>query len=164
MQKVAALVSFSGNWVVTNFDDLLTLLRFFGEDNRVDQMRDAPADRRLELWREFFRTTDPNRQTPENEALDAYFARISIANQRFTGEGISGWRTDRGEVFVTFGPPDESIDATPRQQGRFVQWIYNELRLSLVFQDPSGFGRFRMLPESRADFERVRNRLIRPVQ
>ena len=164
MQKVAALVSFSGNWVVTNFDDLLTLLRFFGEDNRVDQMRDAPADRRLELWREFFRITDPNRQTPENEALDAYFARISIANQRFTGEGISGWRTDRGEVFVTFGPPDESIDATPRQQGRFVQWIYNELRLSLVFQDPSGFGRFRMLPESRADFERVRNRLIRPVQ
>lgn len=164
LQKASALVSFSGNWVITNFDDLLTLLRFFGEDERVGKMRDASGDSRLELWREFFRITDPNRQTPENEALDAYFARIIIANQRFTGEGVSGWRTDRGEVFVTFGPPSESVDATPRQQGRYVQWIYNDLRLSLIFQDPSGFGRFRLLPESRANFERVRNRVVRPAQ
>jgi GWxTD domain-containing protein len=149
--------------VVTNFPDLLSLLRYFGEDNRLTQMRDAdPADR-IELWREFFRTTDPNRSTPENEALDAYFARVAIANQRFNDEGIAGWRTDRGEVFITLGMPDESFDSTPQNQGRFLQWSYNELRLVVLFQDPTGFGRFRLTLESRADFERVRNRLVRPA-
>jgi GWxTD domain-containing protein len=162
-QRTSALVSFSGNWVVTNFPDLLSLLRYFGEDNRLSQMRDAdPADR-IELWREFFRTTDPNRSTPENEALDAYFARVAIANQRFSDEGIAGWRTDRGEVFITLGMPDESFDATPQNQGRFLQWSYNELRLVVLFQDPTGFGRFRMTLQSRADFERVRNRVVRPA-
>ena len=163
VQRTSALVSFSGNWVVTNFPDLLSLLRYFGEDTRLTQMRDAePADR-IELWREFFRTTDPNRSTPENEALDAYFARVAIANQRFGDEGIAGWRTDRGEVFITLGVPDESFDATPQTQGRFLRWAYNELRLVVLFQDPSGFGRFRLTPQSRADFERIRNRVVRPA-
>lgn len=163
VQRTSALVSFSGNWVVTNFPDLLSLLRYFGEDNRLTQMRDAdPADR-IELWREFFRITDPNRATPENEALDAYFARVAIANQRFNDEGIAGWRTDRGEVFITLGLPDESFDSTPQNQGRFLQWSYNELRLVVVFQDPTGFGRFRLTLQSRADFERVRNRVVRPA-
>jgi GWxTD domain-containing protein len=162
-QRTSALVSFSGNWVVTNFPDLLSLLRYFGEDNRLAQMRDAEPQDRIELWREFFRTTDPNRSTPENEALDAYFARVAIANQRFNDEGIAGWRTDRGEVFITLGMPDESFDSTPQNQGRFLQWSYNELRLVVLFQDPTGFGRFRLTLQSRADFERVRNRVVRPA-
>lgn len=163
VQRTSALVSFSGNWIVTNFSDLISLLRYFGEDNRLNQMRDAePADR-IELWREFFRTTDPNRSTPENEALDAYFGRIAIANQRFNDEGIAGWRTDRGEVFITLGMPDERFDATPQNQGRFLQWSYNDLRLVVTFQDPTGFGRFRLTLQSRADFERVRNRVLRPA-
>lgn len=163
VQRTSALVSFSGNWIVTNFSDLVSLLRYFGEDNRLNRMREAdPADR-IELWREFFRTTDPNRSTPENEALDAYFARIAIANQRFNDEGIAGWRTDRGEVFITLGMPDERFDATPQNQGRFLQWSYNDLRLVVTFQDPTGFGRFRLTLQSRADFERVRNRVMRPA-
>jgi GWxTD domain-containing protein len=163
VQRTSALVSFSGNWVVTNFPDLLSLLRYFGEDNRLSQMRDADPTDRIELWQEFFRVTDPNRSTPENEALDAYFARVAIANQRFNDEGIAGWRTDRGEVFITLGMPDESFDATPQNQGRFLQWSYNELRLVVLFQDPTGFGRFRLTMQSRADFERVRNRVVRPA-
>lgn len=163
VQRASALVSFSGSWVVTNFEDLLSLLRYFGEDDRLAQMRDADRDARLELWREFYRRTDPNTLTPENEALDAYFARVAIANRQFNDEGIAGWRTDRGEVFITLGPPDELFDATPRQEGRFVQWNYLDLRVALVFQDPSGFGRFRLTPQSRADFERVRNRVMRPA-
>jgi GWxTD domain-containing protein len=164
VRTVSALVSFSGNWVVTNFDDLLSLLRYFGEDTRLQQMNDAPMQDRIELWRDFYRRTDPNRQTPENEAIDAYFARVAIANLRFRDEGIPGWRTDRGEVFISFGNPDEAFDAAPLNQGRYVRWAYNDLRLVVFFQDVTGFGRFRMTPPSRAEFERVRRRELRPTQ
>lgn len=156
----SAVISFSGNWLITNFDDLLSLLRYFGEDHRVAQMRDASPEYRVELWREFFRTTDPNRLTLENEALDAYFGRLAAANALFRDEGIPGWRTDRGEVYVTLGPPDEVYDASPVQQGRFVRWAYYDLRAALIFHDPTGFGRYRLTPESRSEFERVRGRVV----
>jgi GWxTD domain-containing protein len=161
IHRTNALVSFSSAWVVTNFEDLLSLLRYFGEDRRVEAMRRAKGTDRTQLWQEFYHATDPIPATPENEALDTYFARIAIANQRFRQEGISGWRTDRGEVFVTIGEPDEIHDqsAQLQNQSRVIQWLYNDYRVVLYFQDITGFGRFQLTPQSRSDFERIRVRV-----
>ena len=100
--------------------------------------------------------------TPENEALNAYFSRIAQANQRFTDEGVPGWRTDRGEVYVNLGAPDEVVENTPgTTANRILRWTYIDLRLELFFRDESGFGRLRLLPSSRADYERTLNRVRR---
>lgn len=160
-KNVSALVSFSQAWVITNFDEMLDLLRYFGRDARVSAMRKAPPSERSRLWREFYVETDPNKTTPENEALNQYFARISGANSRFTDEGVAGWRTDRGEVFINLGSPDESIETSPGTAGRVVRWTYLSYRLTLYFQDETGFGRLRLTPGSRAEFERTLNRLRR---
>src|SRR5207244_9548807 len=57
------------------------------------------SDQRPAVWREFYKATDPVESTPENEALDGYFRRIQIANQRFRSEerrvGKEG-RAERG--------------------------------------------------------------------
>ena len=160
-RSASALVSFSQAWVITNFEEMLDLLRYFGESDRVNAMRKAPAAERSRLWKEFYAATDPNTATPENEALNQYFARISAVNSRFTDEGTSGWRTDRGEVFIALGPPDETIETSPGTAGRIVRWTYLSHRLALFFQDESGFGRLRLTPGSRAEFERTVNRVRR---
>ncbi|HET6779110.1 MAG TPA: GWxTD domain-containing protein [Gemmatimonadales bacterium] len=160
-RSASALVSFSQAWVITNFDEMLDLLRYFGEGDRVNAMRKAPAAERSRLWKEFYAATDPNKATPENEALNQYFGRISAANSRFTDEGTTGWRTDRGEVFIALGPPDETIETSPGTAGRVVRWTYLSHRLSLFFQDETGFGRLRLTPGSRAEFERTVNRVRR---
>ena len=160
-RRVSALVSFSQAWVITNFDEMLELLRYFGNDQRVSSMRKAPPSERSRLWREFYAETDPNKATPENEALNQYFGRISSANSRFTDEGVAGWRTDRGEVFINLGPPDETIETTPGTAGRVVRWTYLTHRLNLFFQDETGFGRLRLTPGSRAEYERTLNRVRR---
>jgi GWxTD domain-containing protein len=141
---------------------MLDLLRYFGHDAQVSAMRKAPESDRARLWREFYVATDPNTATSENEALNAYFGRIAQANQRFTDEGVPGWRTDRGEVFINLGPPDESVENTPgTTANRIMKWTYISLRLELFFRDESGFGRLRLVPSSRADYERVVTRLRR---
>jgi GWxTD domain-containing protein len=160
-RDVSALVSFSQAWVITNFDEMLDILRYFGQNDRINAMRKAPASERSRLWREFYAETDPNKTTPENEALNQYFGRITAANSRFTDEGVAGWRTDRGEVFIALGPPDESIETSPGTAGRVVRWTYLNYRLSLFFQDETGFGRLRLTPGSRAEFERTLNRVRR---
>jgi GWxTD domain-containing protein len=159
--SVSALVSFSHAWVVTNFDEMLELLRYFGHDDKVNSMRKAPTSERSRLWREFYAQTDPNKGTPENEALNQYFGRVSAANSRFTDEGVPGWRTDRGEVFISLGPPDETIETSPGTAGRVVRWTYLSHRLSLFYQDETGFGRLRLTPGSRSEFERTLNRVRR---
>jgi GWxTD domain-containing protein len=160
-RSASALVSFTQAWVVTNFDEMLDLLRYFGHDEEIAAMRRAPASERARLWREFYERTDPNNTTPENEALNQYFSRVNAANQRFKDEGVPGWRTDRGEVLITLGPPDESIENTPGTASRIVRWTYLTYRLEVYFQDETGFGRLRLTPGSRAEYERILSRVRR---
>lgn len=157
-----ALVSFSDQWAITNFDEILSLLRYFGQDRAIAEMRAAePADRSA-LWRAFWKATDPNPMTPQNESLELYFRRVQEANERFREAGEPGWMTDRGEVFIGLGPPDEVFDSSSDLQGpaRVIRWTYLGERLVLDFVDDTGFGRFRLRPGSRSEFQRVLN-LIR---
>jgi GWxTD domain-containing protein len=160
-RSASALVSFTQAWVVTNFDEMLDLLRYFGHDEQIAAMRRAPASERARLWRQFYEATDPNNGTPENEELNQYFSRVNAANQRFKDEGIPGWRTDRGEVFITLGPPDESVESTPGASSRIIRWTYLTHRLEIYFQDETGFGRLRLTPGSRAEYERILSRVRR---
>ncbi len=155
------LVAFSGQWIVANFDEMVSLLRYFTTPDTLKKLAQTPPEERAAAWRKFWHDTDPDLATPENEALDRYFARLGSANEQFRDEGMPGWLTDRGEVFITLGPPDQIIDPHPdfRGRGRFIEWSYDQLNLVLYFVDEAGFGRLRLDPGSRSEFERVVNRL-----
>lgn len=161
VDSTRALISFSQGWVVTNFDDMLSLLRYFPSSPALDSLRKAPTAERGRLWKSFWRATDPNSATAANESLEEYFSRVALANQKFRGEGVAGWRTDRGEVLIRLGEPDEVFDASPASEGRLIRWGYVQLQLALYFVDETGFGRFRLTPASRAELERVVARLSR---
>lgn len=158
--RSTVLVTFSDLWAITNFDDVLSLLRWFGWEREREEMRAADPGDRPTLWREFWKATDPNPATPQNEALERYFRRVQEANLRFAESGEPGWLTERGEVYVALGDPDEAFDvgADFMDTQRTIRWMYAELQLTLDFVDETGFGRFRLTPGSRADFERVRAR------
>ena len=74
-------------------------------------------------------------------------------------------RSDRGEVFISLGEPDEMVEQpTDVITGtvRAIRWRYVQYDLSLIFQDEDGFGRYRLTPVSRSAFVRTRNRLHNP--
>lgn len=162
--RLPFLISFSGQYVITNYEEMVSLLRYFERQEAVARLRDAPPQDRSRLWDEFWRATDPVTITPENEALEDYFRRVQQANLRYPEEGTPGWLTDRGEVFITLGEPDEVIDQSSgldRSGLRAIRWNYTELRLALIFEDETGFGRFRMTPSSRSEYQRVLARVRR---
>jgi GWxTD domain-containing protein len=158
------LVSFSNQWVITNFEEMLSLLRYFDGQTWVDSLRKTAPAERPALWRAFWKATDPVPITPENEALDEYFRRVQQANVRFADEGEPGWLTDRGEVFITLGEPDEILDMSSgmdRSGVRAIRWTYTNLRVVLYFQDQGGFNHFKLTPTSRAEYQRVLARVRR---
>lgn len=54
---------------------------------------------------QFWRRRDPDPATPENEYKEEHYRRIAYANEKFHS-GVPGWKTDRGWVYIKYGPPD----------------------------------------------------------
>jgi GWxTD domain-containing protein len=60
---------------------------------------------------QFWERRNPNPGSAENEFREEYYRRIAYANERYAS-GIPGWKSDRGRIYITYGPPDE-IDSHP---------------------------------------------------
>jgi GWxTD domain-containing protein len=59
----------------------------------------------------FWQRRNPNPDSPENEYREEHYRRIQYANDHFAA-GKPGWKTDRGHIYIAWGPPD-SIDSHP---------------------------------------------------
>ena len=68
-------------------------------------------EERDQFIEQFWLRRDPTPDTPENEFKEEHYRRIAYANEHFAA-GIPGWRTDRGRIYIVWGPPDE-IEAHP---------------------------------------------------
>jgi len=53
----------------------------------------------------FWKRRDPTPETEFNEFREEHYRRIEYANKNFF-EGMPGWKTDRGRIYIMFGPPD----------------------------------------------------------
>jgi GWxTD domain-containing protein len=63
-------------------------------------------DERQQFIEQFWLRRDPTPDTEENELKEEHYRRIAWANDRFAS-GVPGWKTDRGMVYIKYGPPDE---------------------------------------------------------
>ena len=68
-------------------------------------------DEREAFIENFWERRNPNPGSPENEFKEEYYRRIAYANEHYAS-GIPGWKTDRGRIYIMYGPPDE-IDSHP---------------------------------------------------
>src|SRR5476651_2176332 len=59
----------------------------------------------------FWQRRDPTPDTAENEFKEEHYRRIAYANEHFAA-GMPGWRTDRGRIYIMYGPPT-STDSHP---------------------------------------------------
>ena len=68
-------------------------------------------DEREAFIENFWERRNPNPGSPENEFKEEYYRRIAYANEHYAS-GIPGWKTDRGRIYIMYGPADE-IDSHP---------------------------------------------------
>jgi GWxTD domain-containing protein len=102
---------------------------------------------------QFWLRRDPTPGTEVNEMKEEHYRRIAYANERFGGESVPGWRTDRGRVFILCGPPDEKEvhPAGGRHQFATELWLYKWFEgvgsnVKITFIDRTGKGDFRVEP------------------
>jgi GWxTD domain-containing protein len=67
---------------------------------------DAERDRFIE---QFWARRNPHPESTSNEFEDEHYRRMAYANDRFAST-VAGWKTDRGRVYILYGPPDQVED------------------------------------------------------
>jgi GWxTD domain-containing protein len=119
-------------------------------------------DEREQFIEAFWRRRDPDPDTEVNEYLEEHYERVAYANQHFAS-GIPGWKTDRGRIYIMYGPPNEKEThpsggsyERPSYEGGgstttypFEVWFYRYLPgvgsgIEIEFVDPTGTGEYRI--------------------
>jgi GWxTD domain-containing protein len=119
-------------------------------------------EEREQFIEQFWLRRDPTPDTVENEFKEEHYRRIAYSNENFAS-GIPGWKTDRGRIYITYGPPDEKEThpsggtyERPTDEGGgttstfpFEQWRYRYIEgigtdIVIEFVDPTMSGEYRM--------------------
>jgi GWxTD domain-containing protein len=119
-------------------------------------------EEREQFIEQFWLRRDPTPDTVENEFKEEHYRRIAYANEHYAS-GIPGWKTDRGRIYITFGPADEieshpsggTYERPPEEGGGttstfpFEQWRYRYIDgigndVIIEFVDPTMSGEYHM--------------------
>jgi GWxTD domain-containing protein len=126
-------------------------------------------EERQQFIEQFWLRRDPTPDTEENEYREEHYRRIAYANERFAS-GIPGWKTDRGRIYIAYGPADE-IESHPAggsyerpyEEGggststfpfekwryRYIEGIGNDVNIEFVDTTMSGEYRMTMDPSEK---------------
>lgn len=55
----------------------------------------------------FWTRRNPTPSALKNAFEDEHYRRLVYANEHFAGTDVPGWQTDRGRIYIVYGPPDE---------------------------------------------------------
>ena len=107
---------------------------------------------------QFWAQRDPIPVTPRNEAREAFYRKVQLANAEYreTGHGsLAGWRSDRGRIYLKNGPPDEvkqqgAHGEGGRLQSRALAWAVWRYTSSgkdrfYIFVDRTGLGTYSLV-------------------
>jgi len=154
--------------------EFLDITQYIITDSEKKIFLELPPWEREKFIEDFWQRRDPFPQTAVNEFKDLYLKRIETANKLFS-KGRKGYLTDRGRIYVLFGPPDEVIRSEggqyidPFADARTVQlptregskpietWIYRNILAGLQeriyvrldFADVDGTGDYKLITDLR---------------
>jgi GWxTD domain-containing protein len=140
---------------------------------RVQAM--TPAQR-AQLEATYWAVSQPLFLSAVNEPRIEYFTRLTYVIHRWTDpfRGLPGYDSDRGAVYLRYGPPDiwatfargrvSGVDAASvlENERTAIVWVYQASQLRFMFSLTPGFGRTTFAGDFRTFYDEVRD--IFPVR
>jgi GWxTD domain-containing protein len=95
------------NWLKQDVAYIIT------DRERVAYKRLGTDEERAEFIKQFWERRNPTPGSATNPFKEEHYRRVAFADSRYTAEsGLSGWKTDRGRIYIMYGPADE-IESHP---------------------------------------------------
>lgn len=108
------------NWQRPERDQLLEAKIVFDSDN-YEEFIMSGAGKRENMLREFWKEVDPTPGTAVNEKYQNFLERVKYAEKHYGGF-VRGAQSDRGDIYIRFGKPDQIIEASvPANRREYVE-------------------------------------------
>jgi GWxTD domain-containing protein len=125
------------------------LIKYIANKRELQTYQDLGLEGKTRFLEEFWQRRDPDPTAFGNEFREEHTRRWNFANQQFSKfKQGDGWKSDRGRVYIIYGPPDD-IERHPSDFSSVAweQWFYYSLEggVHFVFADLSGFDNFVLL-------------------
>jgi GWxTD domain-containing protein len=128
------------------YADFLSKVRYIitsKEERTFLELPDAEKDAFIE---EFWSRRDADPGAEGNEFKREYFDRLEKANKLFAGEGKDGWLTDRGRIYILFGPPlDRLTDPVGNRSMGVCSEVWYYGSFPVVFRDATCSGHYELV-------------------
>jgi GWxTD domain-containing protein len=120
--------------------DFLSQVSYIISKQERKIFRELPESGRDDFIAEFWKRRDPDPETEFNEYRAEYEDRVAKAGILFHGEGRPGWQTDRGRIFILFGPPSER-QTYPMEVSGYCRevWYYGAFPVIFVDDHCTGY-------------------------
>ena len=130
---------------VDDIEIALKQMRYILSNEERKDIKNRLKDDKEQLFYILWKERDPTPDTEYNELMEEYFQRVEYVNEHFSG-WQPGWETDRGMIYILFGPPDEIQRSNPTSMSNAVYqiWSYFNISKQFVFRDQNGFGDYRL--------------------
>ncbi len=118
-------------------------LRHIAKESEIDGMTSGSAERRAESFYQFWKERGRDTTTAYNEAMAEYYYRVDDAMRKFsTAKDNDGYKTDRGRIYILYGPPPKSERVLQPNSGPKEIWTYDRLHKRFIFIDPTKNGNY----------------------
>jgi GWxTD domain-containing protein len=148
--KVEKETWFRLRWVgmsnyIADFKAAIEQLAYIASSKEINRISRGEREERKRKFLNFWKSKDPTPGTEKNELMIEYYRRVYFANRNFS-EGMEGWKTDRGRIYIVYGPPDH-VDRHPFEINTkpYIVWHYYTINKTFYFVDETGFGDYRLI-------------------
>jgi len=127
-----------------NLDISIDMLKYIVSEDQLKKLKKGNAQEKEKKFRAFWEKRDPTPNTEFNELMTEYYNRIHYAFVEYRSpETPNGQDTDRGEVYIKYGPPNSRDRSFPKKGKVIETWTYGDR--SFVFEKGSGFSEFMLV-------------------
>lgn len=127
-------------------DFALEALRHITREDELDSLKAGSRDTRLRHLEEFWKMKDRTPTTEHNEVMVEYYRRVDHAMRAFSSiRGGDGNKSDRGRIYILYGPPTKTERNLDPNSGYQEVWIYEKQNKKFVFVDQSKSGNYTLV-------------------
>ncbi len=127
----------------------LEALRYITTGDELDSLMSGDFTTRRNNLERFWARKDQTPETAYNEVMTQYYRRVDHAIRSFgTIRQPNGLRSDRGRVYILYGPPTSTRRSLDPETGFQEIWVYQRLGKKFTFADPRKSGDYELLSTS----------------
>ena len=128
-------------------DYALDALRYIISEQKLDSLRQGNWESRRDSLEAFWQGRNLSPGSAYNDVMTQYYRRVDYAGRTFgTLKQADGFKTDRGRIFVIYGPPTKTERTLSPAAGYQEVWIYERLHKKFVFIDENKTGNYILVP------------------